>query len=117
MFKRVGPERHTKLTFVTGFPDAISIELQQVPNIENLPMGDLRARVLMMTEDQSQDVVSAMCPLHSNTTVTTRSSPSNSVTWGRGKVLHMKTDSLSLCVSLSIGNSDQEGASTYQGSK
>lgn len=34
----------TKLTFITGFPVAISIRLQQVPDIETLPMGDLIAR-------------------------------------------------------------------------
>ena len=50
-----------KLAFVTGFPNAISIELQQALNIETLAMGDLlvRARVLT-TGDQSQDVTTAV---------------------------------------------------------
>lgn len=34
----------------------------------------------MMTGDQSQDVVAAMCPPHSNIIVPTKSSPSTSVT-------------------------------------
>ena len=48
-----GMERLTKLTFVTGFSDTISIRLRQVPNIETLTMGDLRVRgrVLTITGD------------------------------------------------------------------
>ena len=42
-FKGAGLERFTKLGFVTDFPNAISIELQQAPNIETLAMGDLLA--------------------------------------------------------------------------
>ena len=60
-FKEARLERFTKLAFVTGFPNAISIELQQALNIETLVKGDLlvRARVLT-TGDQSQDVAAAM---------------------------------------------------------
>ena len=60
-FERAGLERFTKLAFVTGFPNAISIELQQAPNIKTLAMGDLlvRARVLT-TGDQSQDMATAV---------------------------------------------------------
>ena len=73
----VGLERLTKLTFITGFPDTVSIGLQQVPNIEALTMEDLisRARVLTMTGEQNQDVVAATCSLHSSA----KSSPSTNV--------------------------------------
>lgn len=76
-FQGVGLERLTKLTFITGFPDAISIGLQQVPNTETLPIGYLivGARVLMSTGNQSQDVVTAVHPPHSSTIVLTRSNP------------------------------------------
>ena len=63
-FERAGLERFTKLTFVTGFHNTISIE--QAPNIETLTMGNLlvRARVLA-TGDQSQDVAAAVRSPHS----------------------------------------------------
>ena len=53
-FKGDGLQRLTNLTFVTGFPDTVSIGLQQAPNIEALTMGDLisRARVLTATEEK-----------------------------------------------------------------
>lgn len=74
--------RLTKLTLVTGFPDAISIEIQHAPNIETLPMRDLivRTRMLTMTRNQSKDVVATMHPPRSNTIVPTRSNSSTSVT-------------------------------------
>ena len=53
--------RFTKLAFVTGFPNAISIELQQVQNTETLAIGDLLARArVLITGDQSQDVAAAL---------------------------------------------------------
>ena len=57
-FKGAEMERLTKLALVTEFPDTISIELGQAPNIEALTMGDLlaRVRVLMTTKNQSQVV-------------------------------------------------------------
>ena len=60
-FKGDGLERQMKLTFVTGFPDIVSIGLQQAPNIEALTMGNLISRVRMLTasEEQNQDVVAA----------------------------------------------------------
>ena len=42
-FEGPGLERFTKLAFITGFPNAISIEHQQAPNIKTLAMGDLLA--------------------------------------------------------------------------
>ena len=42
-FEGAGLERFTKLAVVTGFPNVISIELQQAPKIETLAMGDLLA--------------------------------------------------------------------------
>ena len=56
-FEGAGLERFTKLAFVTGFPNAISIELQQTSKIKTLAMGDLLAQArLLTTGDQSQDV-------------------------------------------------------------
>ena len=62
-FKGNGLKTVTKLTFVTGFPDTISIRLQQAPNVKALTIGDLisRARVPTTTEEQKQDLVAAMC--------------------------------------------------------
>ena len=64
-FEGAGLERFTMLAFVTSFPNAISIELQQTPNIENLAIGDLLAQARVLTTgDQSQDVaavVSSLC--------------------------------------------------------
>ena len=63
-FEGAGLEWFTKLAFVTGFPNAISIELQQAPNIETLAMGELLARArLLTTGKQSQDVAVAVSSL------------------------------------------------------
>ena len=60
-FEGAGLERFMKLAFVTVFPNAISIELQQVPNIETLAMGDLLAQAeVVTTGNQSQDVAVAV---------------------------------------------------------
>ena len=48
-FEGAGLLRFTKLAFVTGFPNTISIELQQAPNIETLAMGDLLAQARVLT--------------------------------------------------------------------
>ena len=47
-FSGDGAEQLAKLTFITGFPDSISVELQQLPGVEKLKLGDVipRARVL-----------------------------------------------------------------------
>ena len=46
-------ERMVKLTFVNGFPDSISIELQQVENSTILSMSEIliRARILCANKD------------------------------------------------------------------
>ena len=60
-FKGAWLERFTKLAFVTGFPNAVSIELQQGPNIETLAMRDLLAQARVLTTgDQSQDMAVAV---------------------------------------------------------
>ena len=43
-----GAEQLVKLTFITGFPDSISIELQQIQDVEKMKLGNIipRARVL-----------------------------------------------------------------------
>ena len=71
-----------KLAFVTGFPNTILIELQQVPNIETLTMGDLLARVLT-TGDPSQDVAAAVCSLHSGIVPVAKGSSISSVIYHR----------------------------------
>ena len=73
-FKGAGLERFTKLAFVTGFPKAISIELQPASKIETLGMGDplAQARVLT-TGDQSQDVAAAVSSLHGGITPAAKS--------------------------------------------
>ena len=90
-FKGDGLERLTKLTFVMGFPDTVSIRLQQAPNIEALTMGDLisRARVLTATEEQNQDVVAATHSPHGSA----KSRPSTNVTCYRCNVkCHLAKD-------------------------
>ena len=53
-FEGAGLERFTKLAFITGFPNAISIEVQQAPKIKTLAMGDQLARARALTTgDQS----------------------------------------------------------------
>ena len=41
-------EQLVKLTFITGFPDSISVELQQIHGVENMTVSDVigRARIL-----------------------------------------------------------------------
>ena len=60
-FEGVGLDRLARLAFVMGFPDYISVELQQAPNVETLTMADLmsRARVLT-TRDENRDVAAAV---------------------------------------------------------
>lgn len=57
-------ERLVKLTFVNGFPDSISIELQQVENITTLPMSELltRARILCANKDCKVAAVATNIP-------------------------------------------------------
>ena len=47
-FKDDGAEQMTKLAFITGFPDSIGVELQQIQGVEKMKVGDIipRARVL-----------------------------------------------------------------------
>ena len=60
-FKGEGLERIIKLTFVNGFPDHISVALQQVPNVETMEMSELvtNARVLTMKKTQNLTAVAA----------------------------------------------------------
>ena len=77
----------TKLAFVTGFPNTISIELLQSPNIKAMTMEDLlaRARVLTMTEDPNQDMIAAVCSSGGGATPPGKSGPNTSVTCYRCK--------------------------------
>lgn len=54
-------ERMVKLTFVNGFPDNISVELQQVEKITTLSMSDIltRARILCVNKDSKVVAVAA----------------------------------------------------------
>ena len=49
-------ERIVKLTFVNGFPDYISMELQQMENITNLTMSDVLARARILTAQKDGKV-------------------------------------------------------------
>lgn len=51
-------EKITKLTFVNGFPNSISVELQQIDKILSLPMSDVlsRARILAANKASSSSV-------------------------------------------------------------
>ena len=57
-------ERRVKLSFVTGFPDHISVRLQQLPDIDAMAVGDLvsKARVLTLYKPQDLAAVAKMGP-------------------------------------------------------
>ena len=73
-------EKLTKLVFVTGFPNTISIELQQSPNIKAMTMRYLlaRARVLTTTKDPSQDMIAAVHSSGGVATPPSKSGPNTS---------------------------------------
>ena len=74
-FEGAGLERFTKLAFVKGFPNAISIELQQAPDIKTLAMADLLARARVLTTgDQSQDLATAVSSTRGGITPAAKSS-------------------------------------------
>ncbi|CAE1234399.1 unnamed protein product [Acanthosepion pharaonis] len=81
-FEEAEMERLTKLAFVMRFPDTISLELRQAPNVEALTVGELlaRARVLTTTGDESQDVVVAVRPPRSDSASPTKNVSLTSVT-------------------------------------
>lgn len=61
-------EKLVKLTFVNGFPDSISTELQQVEKIESLSVSEIltRARILCANKDSKVVAVAAkVTPGHS----------------------------------------------------
>ena len=73
-FEGAGLEKFTKLAFVTGFPNTISIEQQQALNIETLAMGDLLAQArILSTGDQSPDMAAAVSSPHRGITPVTKS--------------------------------------------
>ena len=49
-------EQLVKLTFITGFPDSISVELQQIQGIENMTVSDVigRARILAASSGRAR---------------------------------------------------------------
>ena len=54
-WKGDGLETAVKLAFVTGFPDRISVALQQVQNVESVGMSDLIAQARILTSVGSSD--------------------------------------------------------------
>ena len=54
-FEGEGLEQAVRLTLVTGFPDHIAVELQQIPDVESMPVADIlkRARILTLSCDRS----------------------------------------------------------------
>ena len=55
-----GLETAVRLAFITGFPDVISMELQQIENVTNMSMSDIlsRARVLAANREGATGAVS-----------------------------------------------------------
>ena len=55
-------EQLIKLTFITGFPDAISVKLQQIKGIENVTVSDVigRARILAASSGRASGNVVAV---------------------------------------------------------
>ncbi|CAE1293201.1 CNBP [Acanthosepion pharaonis] len=94
-FEGAEMERLTKLAFIMGFPDVISLELRQAPNVEALTVGKFlaRARVLTTTGNESQNVVVAVRPPRSVGASPTKSGPRTSVTCYRCSIKgHMAKD-------------------------
>lgn len=52
-------ERMVKLTFVNGFPDSISVELQQMENILSMPMSDVLTRARVLAAKKEGNVIAA----------------------------------------------------------
>ena len=50
-------EQLVKLTFITGFPDSISVELQQIHGVENMTVSDVigRARILAASSGRASN--------------------------------------------------------------
>ena len=86
-FKGAEMEKLAKLAFVTGFPNTISIELQQSPNIKAMTMGYLlaRARVLTTTEDPNQNMIAVVRSFGGGATHPGKSGPNAIVTCYRCK--------------------------------
>ena len=91
-FEGAEMEKLTKLAFVTGFPNTISIELQQSPNIKAMTMRDLlaRVRVLTTTEDPNQNMVAAVRSSGGGATPPGKSGPNAVVTCYRNALLPMR---------------------------
>ena len=56
-FDKVGLENVVKLTFVNGFPDNISVALQQVPNVLTMEMSELISHARILSSKQQGGVV------------------------------------------------------------
>ena len=54
-----GLEQVVKLAFVTGLPDGVSVELQQVQGVEDLSVGDLLGRARVLVGNQTTSTVAA----------------------------------------------------------
>ena len=51
-----GLERIIKLSFVNGFPDTVSVALQQLPEINAMKMSDLIGHARVLTRKKPQDI-------------------------------------------------------------
>ena len=54
-----GLEQVVKLAFVTGLPDGVSVELQQVQGVEDLSVSDLLGRARVLVGNQTTSTVAA----------------------------------------------------------
>lgn len=59
-FSNEGLERTVKLTFVNGFPDGVSKELQQVQDVLEQPLSAILSRARVLTEKTTTSVVAAV---------------------------------------------------------
>ena len=59
-------EQLVKLTFITGFPDSISVELQQIQGIENMKVSDVigRARILAASSGRASSFGNIVAVAH-----------------------------------------------------
>ena len=59
-FTGVGLDRIVRLTFINGFPDRVSCELQQVPDVFKFELSDLITRARVLTSNQEHNLVATV---------------------------------------------------------
>ena len=54
-----GLEQVIKLAFITGFPDHIAVELQQIQDVEKMSVGDVLKRARILASNSGSGSVAA----------------------------------------------------------